>query len=195
MELIFDDLESIVVESLERDVEFSSPNQSSRLSRSTIELISLANSERLCKLKQNQYVICKDFCCGEFWESAPPFCCPNNFKPIRNLFLFLLIAFIGLFISSIIFLFFEGLAKCDVMKRIKMMEELYQAPSFSEMQTVNREWKSSDETSLDEDSLERDRRTSSKPSKQMLSYHSQSFKDMSRLNLQHKRNRKTNSRP
>lgn len=174
--------------------EFKDYNRINELLRSNPGLVSLANYERLCKLKDSFYVICQDYCCGEFWESSPPFCCSNNFKPLRNLFLFLLIAFFGLSATIIILLLVESCVKSHIIQKIKMLEELNIARSLSEMQMINREWKSV-ETSLDEDSsLDGSQiRRSTKPSKQILTKHSQSFKDMSRLRTDkyRKRNRKS----
>lgn len=86
------------------------------------KLVSLANSERLCKINDNLYVICREYCCGEFWESGAAFCCSNNFKPMRNLFTFLLTALVGLFAALIIILLVESTIKYVVMSKISSLE-------------------------------------------------------------------------
>ena len=153
-----------------------------RLLQSNPELINLANHERLCKLKDNFYVICRDYCCGEFWESSTPFCCPNNFRPIRNLFFFLLIAFIGLFTLIIVFLLTESLADCNIRRKIRELEIIWDTPCY-ELNATYESRVLSEGSSLDEDSSidgSTNGRTS-RATKQYLKKHSKFFKDMSRL--------------
>lgn len=152
----------------------------------------LANYDRLCKLTDSLYVICQDYCCGEFWESKPSFCCPNDFRPIRNLFSYLFNAFAGLFTTIVVFLLVESVTKHYAMIKVKLLEELYQAPSFTEMRTLDRAWNSSD-TSLDEDSSTdgSDSRNTRKPRLHLLKKHSQSFKEMSRLKKNRRRRKKS----
>lgn len=71
----------------------------------------LINHERLCKLEKNNYLVCRDYCCGEFWESRGAFCCDNNFKPTRNLFFYLLICFVTLIVTIIAYLLVENTLK------------------------------------------------------------------------------------
>ena len=149
----------------------------------------LANHERLCKINETFYIICRDFCCGEFWESKGPFCCPNNFKPLRNLFFFLLASFVGLFAFLMMYLMIESLVKCSALDKIKKLEDIYLSPRYSDFQTLDKEWQSSDEDSLDEDSSldSRPIKYPSRPPSHVLTKHSQSFKDMSRLRSSKKR--------
>lgn len=143
----------------------------------------LVNFGRLCKLKDNEYIKCSEYCCGEFWETSPSFCCPNDFRPIRNLFSHLLISFCGLFITIAVFLVIELLAKHYIVRQLKFMEELYQASNSPDMQMADREWSSTEQTSLDEDSSTDGSRSLSfrKPTRQILTKHSQNFKEMSRM--------------
>ena len=153
-----------------------------QLFRSSPDLINLANHERLCKLRDNFYVICQDYCCGEFWESATPFCCPNNFRPVRNLFFFLLISFIGLFALIIVFLLTESLDYRSVKKIIHELEILWDTPSF-ESNIIYESKLLSEASSLDEDSSIDGSTTGRTPktAKALLTKHSKFFRDMSRF--------------
>lgn len=144
----------------------------------------LASLERLCKIRNDKYVVCPGYCCGEFWESSPRFCCQNNFKPIRNLFYFLLTAFVALFATIVIYLSVESAINVGVSKRCKALEDLHPKIIPNNKSTLTRDLKSSGETSLDEDSSSQRTRSDSNhiPPKQFLIKHSQSFKNMSRLN-------------
>ena len=148
----------------------------------------LTNSDRLCKFKNNLYVICQDYCCGELWETEPLFCCPTDFRPIRNLLYYLLSAFVALFTTIVLFLLVESGTKRHVMTKVALLGEIKRARSFSEWRTIDTVWDSSG-TSLDEDSsIDGDESAiSRKPRLQMLKKHSQSFKEMSKLKKQRRR--------
>lgn len=151
------------------------------------DILKLVNHDRLCKVGLEKYVICPEYCCGEFWESKPQFCCSNNFEPIRNLFYFLLAAFVGLLATIAIFLIVENVVKHIVMSRLRKLRERYNLSALSGLPTLNKDLVSSDDTSLEEDSSSLDTPalrggpSRSRPTKQLLKMHSQSFKDMLKL--------------
>lgn len=121
----------------------------------------------MCKIDENTYVICSNHCCGEFWESAPKFCCPYNFKPIRNIFFFLLISFLALFTTILIYMLVESFINARILKLLNQLK----------IKTETRVAESVD-SSLDEDSVMDD--VVLRPHRVMFK-HSQSFKDMSRM--------------
>lgn len=134
-----------------------------------------ASNERLCRLRDQVYVICPQFCCGEFWESSSQFCCPNNFKPIRYLFFYLLTAFVTLFATVVIYLIVEVMVGHSISTEL---EGLF---------AISNSIRSSEGTNLDDDSsldefLDAVIRSESRHDKQLLNRHSQSFKDMSKMN-------------
>lgn len=146
----------------------------------------LANYEKLCKLKNQLYVICPDYCCGEFWESQPQFCCKNNFKPIRNLFFFLLISFAVLFATIIMYLFVEIVSSVFITRKMKEFEAMDSTTLPNSFQAVIRDLLSTGETSLDEESSldnESAYRATTKPKRHLLFKHSQSFKEMSKKSI------------
>lgn len=125
------------------------------------------NNERLCKLGEDEYVVCPSHCCGEFWESGPRFCCDNNFKPIRNLFFFLATTFVALFATIVVYLVVENSITSRVTETTRALGDL----------NPNSNIASSEDASLDEDYAEQH----NEPAKKFLLKHSQSFKDMSKL--------------
>jgi len=159
-----------------------------RLSQDRPSKIGLANYERLCKLSDQIYVICSEYCCGEFWESAPKFCCSNNFKPIRNFFFFLLIAFVVLFSVIVMYLLVESLAKSKVLLKIRELADRIEVtmPNIKGMQLIGKDLFSNDTSEDDESSLDERIAISevidSPPPQHVLRKHSQSFKNMSKLN-------------
>lgn len=140
----------------------------------------LENHQRLCRLSDSIYAICPKYCCGEFWESSPQFCCASDFKPIRNLFFFLLAAFVTLFLTVLIYLLVEYIVRMNIMKKITKLEQLF--PHIASIESNYRISSSSVDTSIDEDSTTSVQPTHSRYPKQVLNKHSQSFKDMSKLN-------------
>lgn len=156
------------------------------------ELTGILNSEQLCKLKDDVYVICKDYCCGEIWESLPHFCCSNNFKPIRNLFYFLLITFVALVAITVIYLTIENIFRRVVLSKIKRAEDLYRN-DLNKSPSVQTSASSSGETTpIDESPYPRENAKSrSKMTKHVLVKHSRLFKDITRMKSN---KRKTQSR-
>lgn len=151
------------------------------------EIFELISHEKLCKVGYEKYVICPEYCCGEFWESKPQFCCSNNFEPIRNLFYFLLSGFVGLLVTIAMFLVVENIIKYRMVSQLRELRERYNLSYISGMLTLNKDRISSEETSLEEDSssvgapAHRPSPSRSKPTKQLLKMHSQNFKNMLRL--------------
>jgi len=158
---------------------YHDPHKLARLVERNSDLISLINYERLCRIRSGFYVICQDFCCGEIWESSEPFCCSNNFKPVRNLFVFLLAALVGLFATIIIFLFVESAANYLVVKKLRELKSSGSKRSLSSGLRTNQSSSSSnDEEIIMGHKLPKSRGRRLK--KQILNKHSQSFKDFSR---------------
>lgn len=166
--------------------------------KSNPEILRLANNEKMCKLTDEHYLVCPDYCCGEFWESQAQFCCKNNFKPIRSLFFFLLVGFVILFATIIIYLFTEIASSIFITRKMKELEERDPTALANDIKAIVREFLSSDETSLDdESSIDNDfvRRTTSRPKKILLNRHSQSFKDMSKKNSSRRLARSKSAHP
>lgn len=173
----------------------SKPSQEGPMSKSNFllkilesnpEISRLANYEKMCKLTDQLYVICPDYCCGEFWESRPQFCCKNNFKPIRNLFFFLLIGFVILFATIMIYLLTEIISSIFITRKLKELEERDPSALANDIKAIVRGLiLSSDETSLDDESSidnEFVHRKNTRPKRHFLKKHSQSFKDMTKKN-------------
>lgn len=162
---------------------------------------SLGSNDRFCKLGNDSYGFCSNYCCGEFWESSWSFCCTNNFKAIRNLFIFLLISFLTQFITIIIYLSIEVFVRSIVKSRLKQLAALCDNAPLSDLQSLNREQISSDDTTLDDESSMDERTTiqknsNNRGSKKFLYKHSQSFKDMSKMNSMRRNKAKSlKSRP
>lgn len=153
--------------------------QNSKLNPSVGEL------DKICKIGDKKYVVCPNYCCGEFWESLESFCCTNNFKAIRNLFLFLLTALFIQFILIIICLLFERTVKFLVRAELRGLSDLYCDFPWSDIRSSAKDPISSDDTTLDEDGSIDERLGPSLLAgghKRYLYKHSQSFKDMSKLN-------------
>lgn len=158
------------------------------------EISRLANYEKLCKMTDQVYVICPEHCCGEFWESQPQFCCKNNFKPIRNLFFSLLISFVVLFSTIIIYLFTEIISSVFITRKLKELQEGDSTALAHDIKAIVRDFLSSDETSIDEESSidnEIVHRSTLRPKRHWLVKHSQSFKDMSKKRRRTSKSRST----
>lgn len=146
------------------------------------QLLELFDYDKLCKVNSTNYVICPEYCCGEFWESKPQFCCSNNFDLLRNLFYFLLASCAGLLTTIVIYMIVERIVKRINLTRLEKLKEKY---NLSILSGNNKDHISSEDTSLEEDSssVEAHRKSpsKSKPKKQLLKMHSQNFKDMLKL--------------
>lgn len=151
-------------------------------------LASAANYEKLCKIDENIYAICPQFCCGEFWEGSPLFCCSNNFVPIRHLWVFLIVSFIGTFATIVVWLIIEKNITTKVQCRLDLLK--LQNPTIP-MGTMDRssvsEFPGSTDTSVDDESsdlseyMQKMKETLTKNDYQALQRHSANFKNMSKL--------------
>lgn len=156
------------------------------------ELTEILNNEQLCKLRDDFYVICQDYCCGEVWESNPHFCCSNNFRPIRNLFFFLLIAFVVLVATTVVYLIIENIIRQVVSNKIKKADDLYRSDPYKSPSVQTSASSSGETTPTDEITYYKENvRSRNKMTKHMLVKHSRLFKDITRMKSNRK---KTQSR-
>lgn len=146
------------------------------------DLSTIVNNEELCKLNENVYVVCNDYCCGEIWESKRHFCCTNNFKPTRNLFYFLLISFVVLFATIVIYLIIESLVRRPVLRKIKRAEDLFNVDQYHPSKSKSSPSPNRDTTTEDDSSSDyQASKSRPKVTKNMLVKHSRLFKDMTRM--------------
>lgn len=149
------------------------------------EEVYVMESDKICRIGKDSYVTCPEYCCGEIWESSWSYCCTNNFKAIRNLFLFLLVTLVIQFGTIIIYLIIELYVKSYIKDKFDILSDTLMAGPSSEFLSINKDLISSDDTTLDDDSSMDERTTPSlimKNHKRFLNKHSQSFKDMSKVN-------------
>lgn len=150
------------------------------------DLNETALGKSLCRISDTSYLLCSGYCCGEFWESSPSFCCSTDLTPLRNLFFFLSMAFILLFVTVNLLIVVELVTQARILERIKCIRKFYSPTSSSDTGLSNSERVSSGDTSLDEEKSSsselKERHRDDRWSKSLLDRHSQSFKDMSKWN-------------
>lgn len=142
------------------------------LSYADISKIKLLNDERsTCNIHGQGVDKCKYYCCGEFWESKAKFCCKNNFKPTRSLFLYLLVAFAALFCTIVVYLYIEKTIKDSISEQVSMIQTNLSTTALKDDEIES-------DGSQEEDSLSEE--TVVYPTK-WQDKHSQNFKYVSRI--------------
>lgn len=158
----------------------------------------LSDFSKICRIGAENFTICRDYCCGEFWELNWGYCCNNDFKPLRNLLSYLVITLVIQFLGLLGFIMIEKLVEIIIRRKLTLLlKDLPQpeANSFlTDLTSIYRDPLSSNDTTVDDDQSLEDGSSGKYTNdgairKQNFDRHSQSFKDMTRASSQRKSRR------